>query len=88
MYVIYGTYMCCIYALHICGIYVGIYVDIYDDIYVTYMYVPYVSIQSMGLSHTVWPQFTIVPDDRQQSSNTDSWVSSHESANSRKLAVH
>ena len=41
MYVIYGTYMCCIYALHICGIYVGIYVDIYDDIYVTYMYVPY-----------------------------------------------
>ena len=33
--------MCCIYALHICGIYVGIYVDIYDDIYVTYMYVPY-----------------------------------------------
>ena len=41
----------------------------------------------MGLSRTVWPQSTILTDDRQtdddrqtQFSNTDSWLASHESA--------
>ena len=67
MYVIYGTYMCCIYVLHICDIYVGIYLDMYDDIYATYMtdeivwhigalYGPYsVHICSTYLSHIHGP---------------------------------
>ena len=37
MYVIYETYVGCIYALHICGIGASIYLDIYDDVYVRYM---------------------------------------------------